>query len=436
MPARKDQKQDQLKFKQSIAAPPSEIYDCFTNGAAFCEWFCDVAQLDVCLGGHLYLGWESGYFMNGEYLELSPDEKVVFSWQGVGEPVATRVKVAFKSQPEGTLLVVTHQGIGPDITWKNKRKELKKNWKRLLKNLQSVLESGQDLRFLNKPRLGFCSIEELSASQAVQSGFPKRAGLLVQDVDAGLCAANADLQTGDLLVKFAGKKTATLAELGAVLHQHQAGDKVKFLFYRGATKMSGKAQLSRLPVLDVPLTAETLAEAVSKHYDRFTVELDALLVDVDEQLAEYHSTPTEWSVKEVLAHLIATEREIQAWIARRVEGQEAALALLANQPVRIRAIISSFPLLASLVTELKRNQTETEVMAYDLPDDFVRQRRYYWRVGYKLLQISTLHLPNHLDQIRAMLEKASQITGAVSVQVEPFEPALTNEAQGQKWYEI
>ena len=84
----------------------------------------------------------------------------------------------------------------------------------------------------------------------------------------------------------------------------------------------------------------------------------------------------------MLAHLIATEREIHAWIARRVEGQEADFGLRANQPVRIRAIISTFPLLASLAAELKRNQAETVAMAYDLPEEFVRRRRSYWRVGY------------------------------------------------------
>ena len=208
------------------------MYSTFTNGTAFCEWLCDVAQVDARLGGHLYLWWESGYFVNGEYLEVAPDQKVVFSWHGAGEPGATQVKVTFNSQPDGTLLVLSHQGIGLENAWKKPRKEFKQSWKRALENLKSVLESGQDLRFLNQPRLGFCEIQELSAEQAAQAGYPKRAGLLVQGVEEGLCAANAGLQTGDLLVKFAGQKTSTLADLGHVLSQHRAGDKVKFLFYR------------------------------------------------------------------------------------------------------------------------------------------------------------------------------------------------------------
>ena len=92
MPGKKAQKKDQLKFKQLVEAAPAEAYGAFTNGAAFCEWFCDMAQVDVRLGGHLYLGWEGGYFVNGEYLELTPNEKVVFSWQGAGEPGATQVR--------------------------------------------------------------------------------------------------------------------------------------------------------------------------------------------------------------------------------------------------------------------------------------------------------------------------------------------------------
>jgi uncharacterized protein YndB with AHSA1/START domain len=433
MPAKKDQ----LKFKLQIDAPPGEVYSTFTNGAAFCEWLSDVAQVDARLGGHLYLWWESGYFVNGEYLEVVPDEKVVFSWHGAGEPGVTQVKVNFKSVSNGTLIVLFHQGIGLDDSWKKARREFKQSWKRALENLKSVLENGQDLRFLNKPRLGFCEIKEMSAKQAAQAGYPKRAGLLVQGVEEGLCAANAGLQPGDLLVKFAGKKIDSLADLGRVLDQHQAGDKVKFLFYRGEDKLSAKAQLSRRPVLDVPSNAEALAEIVSRHYDRFAVDLDALLVGASEQQAEYRSNPEEWSVKDVLAHVIATERELQAWIARRVEGQEADFDLWANQPIRLRAIISTFPMLASLTGELKRNQAETVTMVYDLPEEFVRQRRRYWRVGYKLLLLVTAHLPIHLAQMQATLEKARRTTGTESIDAEgSYEPINGTEAQGQKWYEI
>jgi uncharacterized protein YndB with AHSA1/START domain len=430
-------KKDQLKFKLRIAAPLSEAYSTFSNGTAFCEWLCDVAQVDARLGGHLYLWWESGYFVNGEYVELTPDEKIVFSWHGAGEPGATRVKIGFKSDPKGTSVVLAHQGMGEENAWKKPRQAFKQSWKRALDNLKSVLETGQDLRFLNRPRLGFCSIQELSAEQAAQAGLRKRAGLLVQGVEEGLCAANAGLQTGDLLVKFAGQKTSTLADLGRALNQHRAGDKVKFLFYRGDEKMSAKAQLSQRPAIEVPLKAETLAEAVSRQYDRFTVELDTLLKGASEEQAEYCSDPTEWSVKEALAHLIATEREIHAWIARRVEGQEADFGLRANQPVRIRAIISTFPQLTSLQAELKRNQSETVAMVYDLPEEFVQRRRSYWRVGYELLWMLVTHMPDHLAQIRATLEKAGEALGAESVTSKDFfEPTNGKVAQTQKWYEI
>ncbi len=81
-------KKDQLRFKLQIAAPLDEVYSTFTNGTAFCEWLCDVAQVDARRGGHLFLRWESGYFVNGEYVELIPDKKIGFSWHGAGEPGA------------------------------------------------------------------------------------------------------------------------------------------------------------------------------------------------------------------------------------------------------------------------------------------------------------------------------------------------------------
>ena len=429
-------KTERLKFKLQIDAPLEDVFSMFANGTAFCEWLCDSAQVDARPGGHLYLWWESGYYVNGEYLDITPGEKIVFSWHGAGEPGATRVKASFKAQSKGVGLTLQHQEIGVDGAWKKASKRFDSSWTHALENLKSILETGKDLRVLNRPRLGFCSLQELSADQAAKAGNPKHAGLLVQGVEEGLCAAKAGLQTGDLLVKVAGHKTSKLTDLGVALNQLQAGEKIKFQFYRGDEKMSAKAQISRNAAIEVPMTAETLAESVSKLYDRFAVELDGSLKGVSDEQVEYRSDAEEWSVKDVLAHLIATEREIHAWIARRVEGQDADFSLRANQPVRIRAIISSFPLLTSLVAELKRNLSETVAMAFDLPEAFVQRRRSYWQVGYGLLRVATVHLPNHLAQIRATLENARQASGDLASEPRAeYTPANEAENQAQKWYE-
>jgi len=426
-----------MKFKLRIAASPSDVYHAFTSGAAFCEWLCDEAQVDARQSGHLYLWWQDGYFANGDYLELIPNEKIVFSWHGAGEPGLTRVKLTFKCVEQGAYLTLTHQGIGSESAWKKTRKQYKRSWSRALENLRSVLETGQDLRFVNRPRLGFCELQELNPAQAAEAGLPPRAGLLVRGVEADTFAAEAGLQTGDLLVKFAGLKVESLTELGSALESHRAGEKVKLGYYRGGEKLSAKARLSRCPTLEVPLQADVLAETVSKQYDRFSVELDGLLAGVSEEAAEYRSDAEEWSVKDVLAHLIATERELQAWIARRIVGQEANFVLYANQPVRIRAIISNFPTLAGLKAELKRNQAETVAIAYDLPEEFVARRQVYWRVGYILLQTSARHLADHLVQIRETLEKARQAPGGEVGRAQASEiPAETAEQPTQRWYEF
>jgi uncharacterized protein YndB with AHSA1/START domain len=430
-------KTERLKFKQRIAAPLDEVSSMFTNSTALCEWLCDTAQADAHPGGHLYLWWGSGYFVNGEYQEITPGEKVVFSWHGAGEPGATQVKLTLKRQSKGTGLLLQHQGIGVDNAWKKVRKGFKSDWTHALENLKSVMETGQDLRILNKPRLGFCSLQEMSAKQAATAGYPKRPGLLVQGVEPDLCASKAGLQTGDLLVKFAGQKLSSLTDLGSALQKYRSGDKVNFLFYRGEQKMSAKAKLSHHPALEIPLKAENLAEVVGRLYDHFAVELDNLLKGASDEQADYRKDAEEWSIKDVLAHLIATERELHAWIARQVEGQEADISLRANQPVRIRAIISSFPLLSSLTAELKRNQSETVAMASELPEAFVQRRRSYWRVGYLLMQLATMHLPNHLAQMQATLEHARHSTG--QAQPEPkadYRPENEAQTQAQKWYEI
>ncbi len=52
-------------------------------------------------------------------------------------------------------------------------------------------------------------------------------------------------------------------------------------------------------------------------------------------------------------------------------------------------------------------------------------------MGYGLLQIATSHLPNHLAQMRATLEKARQIAGELPWSTEAvYEPA--NEARPRR----
>jgi len=86
-------KRKSLKFKQVVNAPSGYVYEAFTSATAFTEWLCDIAQAKPNVGGRLYLGWHSGYYASGEYIELKPGKRLVFSWGGRNEPRLTRVEI-------------------------------------------------------------------------------------------------------------------------------------------------------------------------------------------------------------------------------------------------------------------------------------------------------------------------------------------------------
>ena len=101
-----------LDFEKTIKSPPSQVYRAFTNATALREWCCDVATVDPKAGGRLYMAWNAGFYMAGEYTNLVEDQTVAFTWQGKGEPGVTNVDVNLAKSDEGTKLTLTHNGIG------------------------------------------------------------------------------------------------------------------------------------------------------------------------------------------------------------------------------------------------------------------------------------------------------------------------------------
>lgn len=397
-------KPNQLKFKQIIQAPLNEIYSAFSHAAGFSEWLCRVAQADVHKGGRYYLWWENGYYASGEFIDLIPGDRIIFSWHGRGEPGETKVKVAFKSLGEQTSVNLTHYDIGSGGNWKQARRAIKRGWVFGMENLKSVLETGEDLRFFHRPMLGFTSLQALNEDETFARGLPPKAGLLILGTMDGMCADKAGLQAGDYIVKLSGQKVATVHELNLILNQYRAGNKVKITYYRNGEKLQSSCELSPRPMPKIPDNSEELSDALQELYDELDAQLDEILHDVRFDQLDARSSPANWSVRETLGHLIATEREIQSWVARLFEDQEADYTLRSNQLTRIRAAIAAFPDLPSLRAELKRSQAETVAIVAELPLGLLKRRRSYWRLALELLQNPPLHYQEHLNLMKVALE--------------------------------
>lgn len=394
-----------LKFKQFVNTSPLEVYEALTSATAFTEWLCDVAQADVHPGGRLYLYWQTGYYASGEFMELKPAQRVLYSWHGRGEPGLTYVKVSLKPEGDGTRLSLTHYGLGPGKAWKSAHKQFKSGWERSLENLKSVLETGMDLRFFRQPLLGVVGLEHIDAEQAAEAGIPEGGGVRLIGIVEGMSAQAAGLDTNDVIVKFNGKQVNTVAGLIELVRELRAGDQAKAVFYRKGVKQRVKIELAERPKPKIPTTSDALGAAAKSMFENLNANLLACLEDLSEEEAEYRPGPEEWSVKQNLAHLIATEREVHAWLASMIEDQEAGFSFHGNNPTRLSATVSTFPHLKDLMEELRRNQAETVAMAAGLPEEIVARKRTYFRLAVNLLS-TPYHYHDHCAQIQSLVSLA------------------------------
>ena len=394
-----------VRMTQRIGAPAAEAYRAFTRSLAVREWMSDGAVVDARPGGHFYFWWHSGYHAMGTFTALQPERHAAFTWQGRGEPGATQVEVDLVPSGDGVEVTLTHSGFGVGDAWQGARRASRDGWTTGMENLKSVLESGEDLRLVLRPMLGI-NLDEFNAGIAARLGVPVTEGTRLSGVIAGMGAEQAGLQRDDVIVTIAGRPAGDYPSIVAALGPRRAGDRVEVVFYRGGERRTIEMVLSQRPLPAAPATPAGLAEAVRKGNAASRAELATVLANVSDEQAARRPAPGEWNALEVLAHLIAHERELQIWIADLLCDDERWSDRFENTevvPARITATARAYPRLADMVEALRRSQEETTDMLAALPAAFVAHRGTYWRLGRTLLEDAHpgSHVQEHAAQIRA-----------------------------------
>lgn len=388
-----------LKFETYIPASPAQVYYAFTNASALREWLCDLATVDARPGGRLYLYWNSGYYSSGEYTTVEAGKSVAFIWCGRGDPGRSQVSVAVEPQESGTRLMLEHSLPDDDGEWDKTVAEIDKGWRDSLENLASVMDTGKDLRYVNRPMLGIF-LSDFNAEVAQKLGVPATRGMRIDGVVEGMGAQVAGLQANDVIVRVDGQELPNFFVLPSLLAGKRAGDHLQVEFYRGAELNSVAMELSRRPLPEIPPTPQALAQVVEKLHARCITLLDETLAGVSEAEADFHPAGGEWSAKEVLAHLIHGERFDQFDLVDRITGYERwADDWGGNSDVQVQATAAAYPTLAELLAELKRAYQETVALLSRLPQNFVERRGSYWQVAHNHVQEDT-HLDGHIEQIK------------------------------------
>ena len=128
-----------LVVERQTSAPPPSVYGYLTTSADWITWQGSDAELDPQPGGIFRMTMPDGRTARGQYVELLPYTKVVFTWGWVDmpglPPGSTTVTVDLIANNEGTLIRLTHSGLAPEEAAMHRM-----GWEHYLPRLAAVAE--------------------------------------------------------------------------------------------------------------------------------------------------------------------------------------------------------------------------------------------------------------------------------------------------------
>ena len=133
-----------VEVTMQIPAAPDDVFPYFTDPARYVRWMGNEAMLEPVPGGAYRVRMPDGFAAAGEFLQVSPPHRVVFSWGFADDEAArrtkhehgaatsgsampagsTRVTVTLESEAGGTRLTLRHENLpnaelrhGHDVAW-------------------------------------------------------------------------------------------------------------------------------------------------------------------------------------------------------------------------------------------------------------------------------------------------------------------------------
>lgn len=99
-----------------IEATPEKVWGYWTSSEGMSAWWGKAAALDARPGGACVVEMEQGPVMRGEFVEVVPHQRLVFTfgWEGgmpEVPPGSTRVEVTLAPDGDGTVLTLRHTGL-------------------------------------------------------------------------------------------------------------------------------------------------------------------------------------------------------------------------------------------------------------------------------------------------------------------------------------
>lgn len=395
----------EIKFERTISGKPEDVYYVVSTSQGWRDWMADAAYFRATPGGSFHLSWDTGWYASGTVETMEKPDKIVLAWSGKDAPGATQVAISLEPAGESTLVKVVQSGFGEGEQWDASRELAAGGWETGLENLESIFNTGADLRVTRRPMLGIMG-NDFSEEIAASIGVPVTEGTRLADVVEGMGAEKAGLQGDDVIVEMDGTSLRSWEDLGPVLQRRRAGDTVSVVFYRGAEKQEVEMELMGRPIPDLDRNPEVFAQEYRKVAGEVMEELRQALDGVSESEAEI-AAEDRWSVKENLAHLILTEEyNIMQLTDLIQDGEPQSAGGGENRREPLRAIVSTTPTIELLMQRLARAQEQTCSMLEESAQVLKARKGVMWRLGTNLLHFPGGHDRDHIEQMMREVEWA------------------------------
>jgi uncharacterized protein YndB with AHSA1/START domain len=132
----------ELRVERHMAAPPSVVYSYLTDSKGWAAWQGEEATIEARPGGIFRMKMAGGQTAGGQFMELVPDRRVVFTWGWVDTPGipagSTTVEIDLVPDGEGTLVRLTHRNLPPEESVPHRQ-----GWEHYLGRLGVRAEGGE-----------------------------------------------------------------------------------------------------------------------------------------------------------------------------------------------------------------------------------------------------------------------------------------------------
>ena len=107
-----------LTLKRRLKAPAETVFAAWTDPEKIVHWFGPAetasgsvsADMDVRVGGRYRMRFKTVHELGGQYKEVIPNERLVFSWAWHSTPEReSLVTITLKADGDGTLLTLHHE---------------------------------------------------------------------------------------------------------------------------------------------------------------------------------------------------------------------------------------------------------------------------------------------------------------------------------------